>query len=147
MTRTKMQMVKISSFFRLFPSPHVTGFIVKCGHDVHARNNLQETPLHIACKVENFHTEVVNTLLDHGAHLDVPDSRNICPIDILKSHRQFASARVSSLKCLATRSIVKEEVPFLPEDVPYNLNDYVKFHTKPARIEPILAYNSDDDVL
>ena len=31
----------------VFPSLEVTDFILKCGYDVHSRNNLRETPLHI----------------------------------------------------------------------------------------------------
>ena len=49
----------------------------KCGADVHCRNSIDETPLHIAAKAENYSESVVKLLLDRGAHLDVPDERRI----------------------------------------------------------------------
>ena len=61
----------------LFPSAEVAGFILKCGADVHCRNSIAETPLHIAAKAENYSESVVKLLLDRGAHLDVPDDRRI----------------------------------------------------------------------
>ena len=69
-----------SASLSVFPSLEVTDFILKCGFDVHSRNYLQETPLHIACKTENFSSDVAIKLLEHGAHLDTPDVRDICPI-------------------------------------------------------------------
>ena len=50
---------------------------LKCGADVHCRNSIAETPLHIAAKAENYSESVVKLLLDRGAHLDVPDERRI----------------------------------------------------------------------
>ena len=50
---------------------------LKCGADVHCRNSISETPLHIAAKAENYSEKVVRLLLDRGAHLDVPDERRI----------------------------------------------------------------------
>ena len=61
----------------LFPSLEVADFILKCGADVHCRNSIAETPLHIAAKAENYSEKVVRLLLDRGAHLDVPDERRI----------------------------------------------------------------------
>ena len=69
-----------SASLSVFPSLEVTDFILKCGFDVHSRNYLQETPLHIACKTENFSSDVAIKLLEYGAHLDTPDVRDICPI-------------------------------------------------------------------
>ena len=44
---------------------------------MHCRNSIDETPLHIAAKAENYSESVVKLLLDRGAHLDVPDERRI----------------------------------------------------------------------
>ena len=82
-----------SASLSVFPSLEVTDFILKCGFDVHSRNNLQETPLHIACKTENFSSDVAVKLLEYGAHLDTPDVRDICPIGkehALKIYDQFS---------------------------------------------------------
>jgi len=54
------------------------------GHSaIHCRNVNRETPLHSACKVENFgHGEVAALLLSVGAHIDAPDARGITPLGI-----------------------------------------------------------------
>ena len=35
---------------------------------------------------ENYVPEIAAVLLDYGAHLDVPDSMGLTPLDILKTH-------------------------------------------------------------
>ena len=122
--------------------------MLKCGHDVHAKNDLCETPLHIASKTENFNTEVVHALLNYGAHLDIPDSRDICPMDILKSHHaKIQVMPYISLKCLATTCILREDISVLPSDVPLTLHEYLGLHTKPicTRVSPKLSICSTDD--
>ena len=114
----------------VFPSFEVTDFILKCGYDVHVQNNLNETPLHIAVKAENFMTDVTKVLLDKGAHLDVPDLRDITPLDILKAHNQTKVQIMPyiSLKCLAAQVIMRERVPYGPEDVPEDLRHMLEMH-------------------
>lgn len=114
----------------IFPSPPVTGFILQCGYDVHTRNDLNETPLHIAVKSENFSEEVAIQLLKNGAHLDIPDLRNICPLDILKAqgHSKLNLVPYVSLKCLASQVIVKERVPFTAQDLPRHLDQMLQIH-------------------
>lgn len=125
----------------VFPSLEVTDFLLKCGCDVHSRNNLHETPLHIAAKRENFSPEVAAKLLDHGAHLDIPDLRDICPIDILKTQKNlnFNLVPYVSLKCLAAQVIVKERVPFSSQDVPQCLDEMLQMH-----VPNLPAINFDD---
>ena len=107
----------------------VTDFILKCGYDVHCRNHLQETPLHIASKTENFSSNVAIKLLEHGAHLDTPDVRDICPIDILKAQpNKINVVPYVSLKCLAAQVIVKERVTFEPHEMPEHLDKMLQMH-------------------
>ena len=119
-----------SSNLSVFPSPGVTDFILKCGYDIHCRNTINETPLHVAVKPENFSTEVATKLLEHGAHLDIPDLRDICPVDILRAQKQTQLNLVPyvSLKCLAAQVIVKERVPFTSQDVPKHLDEMLQMH-------------------
>ena len=118
-----------SSALSVFPSLEVTDFILKCGYDVHCRNNLQETPLHIASKTENFSNNIMTKLLDHGAHLDTPDVRDICPIDILKAQpNKINVVPYVSLKCLAAQVIVKERIPYEQHEMPDHLEDLLTMH-------------------
>lgn len=113
----------------LFPSESVARFILLCGYNVHARNDMQETPLHIASRCENFSGTVANLLLQHGAHLDTPDLRDICPKDILLAHAcKINIMPYVSLKCLAANIILKERVPFGKDDLPKSMHELVEMH-------------------
>lgn len=114
----------------VFPSPPVTKFILNCGYEVHSRNDLQETPLHIAVKPENYNSEVTKKLLDHGADLFIPDLRDIRPLDILKINHDIKIDMVPyiSLKCLASQVIVKERVAFSKGDLPAHLDELLQMH-------------------
>jgi len=142
-----------SSNLTVFPSPKVTEFILKCGYDIHSRNSINETPLHIAVKPENFSVDIATQLLEHGAHLDIPDSRDICPVDILKAQKQTQINLVPyvSLQCLAAQVIVKERVPFTSQDVPRHLDEMLQMHlpNRPALSELTLEFQefSLDDIM
>ena len=43
-----------STSLAVFPSAPVTDFILQCGFDVHVRNNINETPLHLAVKARVY---------------------------------------------------------------------------------------------
>ena len=119
------------SGLQVFPSLPVTDFLLRCGHDIHAKNNLGETPLHLSVKTENFAPEVAKKLLDYGAHLDLPDLRDICPYDIIKAQKSSLKLNLVpyvSLKCLATQVIVRERVPFTSQDLPWHLDQMVQMH-------------------
>ncbi len=118
----------------LFPNATVADFILRCGVDVHTRNAINETPLHVACKQENFNDEVVALLLARGAHLDVPDDRRIRPQDILQTH----GCKVNlvphvSLKCLAAMALVRGggeggESLVGDQPLPPNLHEFIRLH-------------------
>ena len=113
----------------LFPSESVTKFIMLCGYDVHARNDLQETPLHIASRCENFSEAVATVLLQHGAHLDTPDLRDICPKDILLAHAcKLNIMPYVSLKCLAANILLRERIPLARDDLPRAMYELVQMH-------------------
>jgi len=113
----------------LFPSETVARFVLRCGYDVHARNDMQETPLHIASRCENFSATVADVLLRHGAHLDTPDLRDICPKDILLAHAcKINIMPYISLKCLAANILLKERVPFCKTELPKSMYELVQMH-------------------
>jgi ankyrin repeat protein len=127
----------------VFPSLEVTDFILKCGFDIHSRNDLLETPLHIASKRENFSPKVTQKLLENGAHLDIPDSRDICPKDILKAHpAKINLVPYVSLKCLAAQVVLRENIPV--DIVPENIKELLQSHRMNSNNSP---KKSDDPAL
>ena len=147
--------------YPLFPNPEVAEFILKCGFDIHTRNLIDETPLHIACKLDNFSESVSKLLLDNNAHLDTPDKRRIRPQDILQTH----SAKIDvipyvSLKCLATQALIKHDLALdalhkhdclqkalvkhdkeaalsydEEESLPPNLAEFIRLHSSSSDVE------------
>lgn len=126
--------LKASSFMEddalsLFPNATVAEFILKCGSDVHSRNSINETPLHVACKAENFNKEVVDLLLERGAHLDAPDDRRIRPQDILRTF----GCKVNlvphvSLKCLAAQAVLQSPHLWKGQVLPPNMDEFLRLH-------------------
>ncbi|TRY78259.1 hypothetical protein TCAL_11693 [Tigriopus californicus] len=101
--------------FSLFPSIDVAEFIIRCGFQIHARNFNEETPLHVAAKVENFNEDVANLLMKSGAHMDLPDEKDVRPLDILQTHSgKLDLIPHVSLKCLATQVLLQQKVPVPP---------------------------------
>ncbi len=124
----------------VFPSAEVADFFLKCGCDVHARNLLGETPLHVACQPANFETPVAETLLCAGAHLDAPDERHITSADILRVNEvavKLDTMCFQSLKCLSARAATKHclDLSVLPATV----KDFVSLHmTQQQRKDQLL---------
>ena len=113
----------------LFPSAPVASFVLQCGYDVHSRNDMQETPLHIASRCENFSAEVADLLLRNGAQLDTPDLRDISPRDILIAHAcQINIKPYVTLKCLAAKTILNERVSFSKDDLPKCMYELIQLH-------------------
>ncbi|XP_040573330.1 protein fem-1 homolog A-like [Lepeophtheirus salmonis] len=110
----------------LFPSLELTKFILKCDFDVHKRNNLGETPLHIASKPANYSKEVIELLLSHQCHADVPDSNGLRALDLLVQ-QTYNLSLVShiSLKCLAAQVLRRNR---MSEKVPIFLRSFVDVH-------------------
>ena len=92
---------------------------------------MQETPLHVACRVENFNPSVARALLNSGAHLDTPDLRDISPLDVLSAAQprcNFPIMPYVSLKCLAANVILRERVAFTPAYLPKCLQELLEIH-------------------
>lgn len=113
----------------IFPDSRVCLLLLECDFDVDSVNNNGSTPLHIACTRNNFNAEVVNHLLNFGAHID---RRNVTGS---QPHRLIASLTDSninclkyiSLKCLAARKIVDQRIPYIGE-IPLSLEQFIRIH-------------------
>lgn len=127
--------MKSNTFFEdphttIFPCASVTSLLLECGAMVNTTNELLSTPLHVAATHMNYSAEVVNVLLQYGAHIDQRNS------DGDQAHSQLAAIpechvnplHYTSLKCLAARQIVLHGIPYQPGEIPIMLEDFIKLH-------------------
>ena len=132
-----------------FPSVQVTKLLVECGAKINALNTTATTPLHTASLPQNYRQEVhsqcllihimpkpnvpffqiVETLLDHGAHIDARNAKGTRPLDMLKniSDCKINPLQYLTLRCLAAGAIVKHRLPYKKE-IPTMLEEFIEAH-------------------
>lgn len=115
-----------------FPSIAVVKLLVECGAKINANNHTGSTPLHTASMVENFNQEIVEILLDNGAHIDIRNNDSDRPVDMLKRVPEGAGSKINplhytTLKCLAARVVAKHSVPY-KEEIPAILEEFIQAH-------------------
>lgn len=115
-----------------FPSTSVVKLLVECGAKINANNQTGSTPLHTASMVENFNQEIVEILLDNGAHIDIRNTDSDRPVDMLKRIPGGAGSKINplhytTLKCLAARVVAKHGVPY-KEEIPSILEEFIQAH-------------------
>lgn len=132
---SKSNSLKAQNFFEdgsignLFPSFSVAKLLLECGARVNSTNNLESTPLHTASTISNFKQDIVELLLQNGAHIDVKNIQNVRPSDLL-AHNPNSSVsftRFLSLKCLCAQVISKHNLSFKGE-VPEVLETFIDAH-------------------
>ena len=117
---------------RIFPSLPVVKLLVECGAKINANNQTGSTPLHTASMVENFNQEIVEVLLDNGAHIDIRNKEFDRPVDMLRRVPDGAGSKINplhyiTLKCLAARVVAKHGVPY-KEEIPAILEEFIQAH-------------------
>jgi len=115
-----------------FPSTSVVKLLVECGAKINANNQTGSTPLHTASMVENFNQEIVEILLDNGAHIDIRNNDSDRPVDMLKRVPEGAGSKINplhytTLKCLAARVVADNRVPY-KEEIPAILEEFIQAH-------------------
>jgi hypothetical protein len=113
-----------------FPSPHLADVLLTVGADVHCRDETGNLPLHLAAMSRPCTPALVQTLLDHGAHLDAVNSAGHSFHQLLKGqaiHEIVNPLKYTTLSCLAARAIVKHRVPF-KGIIPVTLETFVVQH-------------------
>ena len=115
-----------------FRSTSVVKLLVECGAKINANNQSGSTPLHTASMVENFNQEIVEILLDNGAHIDIRNNEFDRPVDMLKRVPEGAGSKINplhytTLKCLAARVVAKHSVPY-KEEIPAILEEFIQAH-------------------
>lgn len=112
-----------------FPSVGVTQLLIDCGADVSALDKRGNTPLHIACRVHNFTTDLIQLLLQHGSHIDQTNADGERPSVMLL---KIPSCGINphqhiSLKCLAATVIRASKIQYRNE-IPLSLEPFIEMH-------------------
>ena len=115
-----------------FPSVSVVKLLVECGSKINANNKGGSTPLHTASMSENFNQEIVEILLDNGAHIDIRNAASDRPVDMLKRVPDGAGLKINplhyiTLKCLSARVVAAHGVPY-KEEIPSMLEEFIQAH-------------------
>ncbi len=142
----------------MFPSFEVEKFLISCGADVNALNDNRSTPLHLVVNTESYdpnvrgassiqfyceykvqgkynaqyslNIQMVEHLLEQGAHLDQLDKSNRSPLALLlaKPYLGFSPLSHLSLKCMTARVIGQHRIPYTSSDLPRELVKFVDLH-------------------
>ncbi|CAH0721353.1 unnamed protein product, partial [Brenthis ino] len=116
----------------VFPSVPVAALLLRCGASARVRNEARSTPLHVAAIPYNFSTELVETLLAGGAHLDQPNKFGDSAAELVALNRgsRVCPLRHVSLACLAARALLQAPgaAALAPGALPATLRDFLDLH-------------------
>lgn len=91
-----------------FPSVEVISLLIECGAEVEAKDNEDNTALHIAALNKPAKQTVVSTLLEAGSHIDSVNGEGKTFQEMLRGqplHEVVPVLKYSSLQCLAAKAI------------------------------------------
>lgn len=113
----------------IFPNVKVVRLLIQCGINVNLQNNSGSSPLLVASLPYNFDANLINLLLESGAHIDQPNKNADLPLTLIQSNpgNEIYIASYMSLKCLASSIIVKYRIPY-KNVIPKTLEAFVKCH-------------------
>lgn len=108
-------------------------FLLECGAQINAVDADCNSPLHYHIKAIGRHgvmheRDILNLLLEHGAHVDMTNKKGDTPLFIAKqSDVVLHEVKHTKLQCLAANVINKCNIPFRFE-IPVNLIKFVEMH-------------------
>ncbi|XP_055641407.1 protein fem-1 homolog C-like [Toxorhynchites rutilus septentrionalis] len=111
-----------------FPDVKMMKLLLKCGADVNARDRTKSTPLHLSAPYDD--TEIVKTLLEYGAHIDIPNVYSLRPSELLVSEdsvHDISLGSYISLKCLCANAIIEKDIPY-ENKFPHALERFIRAH-------------------
>ena len=119
--------------------------LLNSGFNVNAMNHKGSTPLHIAATFKPSEgkicllTELLQVLVDGGAHHDFVNSDGETPIDMAKTDEArliLSESKNLELQCISARAVRKYRIPYIGM-VPVILEKYICRHrgATPSREE------------
>ena len=130
--RNKDHGVKESPGLKLMKMLYENGF------SPNARSSQGETQLTFYSRLKFHHTggkgqshsfcvQLLESMLQNGLHADLVDEKGRTVIKVLENKVHIDEVGECSLKCLASRVIVKSGIPFQGH-IPYDLYEFVEYH-------------------
>jgi len=115
--------------YNFFPSLEVARLIVECGGNVNGFNKANSTPLHTAVAPNNYSKEIVELLLDNGAHIDLRNAHGQRPTSMMRNipECQINPLRYTTLRCLAAAAVTKHGLRY-KDVVPHVLEEVIEAH-------------------
>ncbi|KAK2712625.1 hypothetical protein QYM36_011347, partial [Artemia franciscana] len=116
--------------FVCFPNKKVMELLLACDADIHAVNYRGSTPLHIAAMPGNYRLEILQMLLNAGAHIDQKNLMEERPLDLIHSSPHTPHSFIfnhESLKCLAARIVSRSSLQY-ENIVPKHLENFIRIH-------------------
>lgn len=113
-----------------FPSPHLVEVLLKVGANPNEKDDDGNTPLHLATMVKPCPANVVQVLLNHGAHFDIVNNSGDTFCSLLKGqqvHELVNVAKYTRLSCVAARVIKQFKIPY-KGIVPAALESFIAYH-------------------
>ena len=106
---------------------------------VNIRSLMGNAPLHMAVIQKETTAETINSLLDHGAHIDISNCDKMSPLDLSYDEIQTAALKKHyplRLACLAANTVVRRRVQYW--SLPLHMQEFIKFHVAPKHAISIL---------
>lgn len=114
-----------------FPSLDVVGLLLEVGASPNVPDGEGNTPLHVAASNKpSSNPEIIKSLLNGGAHLDMCNNEHKTAMDLLKGRAAAESIcpmRYTTLQCLAARLIMHSDIPYKGH-LPKRIEAYVEMH-------------------
>lgn len=110
-------------------------WIIKSGGNkwINTPNSFGNYPVHTAVTVNHSVTEVIQLLLNHGAHIDAVNNQSMSSLQLVaQSDRKCFDALKEyyplPLYCLAAKAIVTCKVPYQIIDLPKHIKKLIQYH-------------------
>ncbi|XP_055634090.1 protein fem-1 homolog C-like [Toxorhynchites rutilus septentrionalis] len=112
---------------RIFSNLPATKLLLECGARINAYNKDKSTPLLFACRPRNYEKEVVRTLIEYGAHLDLQNVFGERPSSLLRANpaNDINLGHHISLKHLCAKALNAPDIPNRNK-IPWALQKFVQ---------------------